>query len=522
MRKINFNWLLLMLSIFILTACSESKTSKLLKQVPVSSEYVSLVNAKTLIESAGGSMTDSKSILPPAITDMMPSSSKSDLEDINKILSDVGIDSEACVIFGNYESDSPIIVVSLSDEDKFIKMITEEGYKAESKADDVAFYTKVTEYGYKTIAITKSFAYCALKPAKQSAVSKLKNIITDAANDSYASTEFGKYISKGNAGGIALKIPPQTQQQLIAAGAAPSMVTLYKGVVCIYGNLTEDAMEINTKLLNEDGSEKDLAAFKDMFDVNAKINKKALAYMGSNDLLIMAVSLKNVDWDKYMETVLQGNALSRSDKATLTIAKSHFEKLDGTVAIGLGITNGLESIFNMDIGNDFMNQFSMTLVAETKEGKAKGLVNELKAFLEKGNIPYTSTESGLSVELPDKAGTFYVENTDDLLVFANHKITNKNDNATVDGIDFSNYLSACGLVINKDNKLLKDLNIQNDIKASITGDANNIDGSFKMEIKGGEAKGFLAKLIGIVTNISNQEKALDRKLREHRKKVYGY
>lgn len=512
-----------MLSIFILTACSESKTSKLLKQVPVSSEYVSLVNVKTLIESAGGSMSDKKSILPSAITDMMSSSSKSDLEDINKILSDVGIDAEACVIFGNYESDSPIIVVSLSDENKFIKMITEEeGYKSDSNADDVAFYAKVTEYGYKTIAITKSFAYCALKPAKQTAVSKLKNIITDAANDSYASTEFGKYISKGNAGGIALKIPPQTQQQLIAAGAAPSMVTLYKGVVCINGNLTEDAMEINTKILNEDGSEKDLAAFKDLMDLNAKINKKALAYMGSNDLLIMAVSLKNVDWDKYMETVLQGNALSRSDKATLTIAKSYFEKLDGTVAIGLGITNGLESILNMNIGNDFMNQFSMTLVAETKEGKAKGLVNELKAFLEKGGIPYTSTESGLSVELPDKAGTFYVENTDDLLVFANHKITNKNDNATVDGIDFSGYLSACGLVINKDNKLLKDLNIQNDIKASITGDANNIDGSFKMEIKGGDTKGFIAKLIGIVTNISNQEKALDNKMREHRRKVYGY
>ena len=123
------------------------------------------------------------------------------------------------------------------------------------------------------------------------------------------------------------------------------MANLYSGYVCINSKLDGDEAEARLKLFDENGKAKTTEDWNKMMDIKAKIDPEALAYMSPEESLIYAVSMKNINWDKYMDQFDSSGRLSRQDKSFLTIVKSYLEKFDGTVAIGVALADSVPQIF---------------------------------------------------------------------------------------------------------------------------------------------------------------------------------
>ena len=71
--------------LFLATSCfNNSKTKNLLDQIPADLDIVVVGDAKTIIESAGGTIEESQIILPSYLTDEM---SNSDLNEYDKLKS---------------------------------------------------------------------------------------------------------------------------------------------------------------------------------------------------------------------------------------------------------------------------------------------------------------------------------------------------------------------------------------------------------------------------------------------------
>ena len=188
----------------------------LLEQIPENTEVVCVGNVKTILESAGGSIEDSKIKLPSYVLDALPRQKANDIDKANDFLKKSGIDMDACAVFGNYKDSRPIILFALSDKSQFIASIEKDGYKETNFDGDAKLYKKKVyegssseydDYGYLLIKddyaywIERVWAGSDFKPA-----SHLANVVEDAAKHNFADTNFGDYILDGNAGGIAFAV----------------------------------------------------------------------------------------------------------------------------------------------------------------------------------------------------------------------------------------------------------------------------------------------------------------------------
>lgn len=342
----------------------------------------------------------------------------------------------------------------------------------------------------------------------------------EKANDAnYAGTTFGDYICDGNVGGVALRIPSELRNEMRRSGVPSSSLDMMEGVVCIKGDLTADAATVKIKMYGEDGKEKDMDEFKKMYDMSAKVSKDALAYMNKNEVLVAATCMKDVKWDNLFDQM--SSNMSRQEKGVLNIVKGFFEKIDGTVAVGMGLTNGVESLINLAAEYKMMSSFSFTFVIEAKDGMAKRMVDDCKSFLDAAELTYEDIANGLAFDL-DQDCKAYLQADGNFLVLSNHKIQKGDKNATVEGISFSDYIGAGGIVLNRDNQLMKDLRLKYDVKLYFTGDVEDMETTITYEIKGGDDNdGVIAKTIKMFRDIAAQGDRLDDLFDKVREEKYG-
>ena len=110
-----------------------------------------------------------------------------------------------------------------------------------------------------------------------------------------------------------------------------------------------------------------------------------------------------------------------------------------------------------------MSAFSTTMVIETKEGKAKRLIDDMKGLLEKVRVPFSDNAAGFTIELQNftgKPGAFYVKNVGNFIVIANHPIKENNDNPLVKSSNLDEYLNVFCAGLSPDNQLMRDLNLK--------------------------------------------------------------
>lgn len=507
--------------LLVVTSCSNSSNmmSDLLENVPADVDVVVVGDVKTIIESAGGLVDESKLNLPTYITDELSGSDLNEFDEFRSFLKGSGVNIETCAVVLDYKHSYPIFICALNDVDKFKKVIEREGFRERESDEDVIFYTKKVyessldssydDYGY--IAIKDSYVYwikCVWVGSDFKAERTIKRLIDDANENPFAGTVFSEYIVSGNAGGVAIRIPSELRRELIKAGISNDVADLYDGVICMKGDLSDSLVEINMKWFDENGQAKNIDELGKYIDLNAKINQQALAFMNKDEFLISAMSIKDMDWERYMDLISENVRLSRSDKATLTILKSYLEKLDGTVAVGFGFTDGLASIFKISQKEQIFNELSITVVCETKSGKANGLINDIKGLLDTKHVEYEDLSKGLIIDIPEEGLKLYMQAKDNIIVISNHEIKDDNNNETVENINFKDNILTVGMVLSRNRQLMRDLRVKHGIEASLSFDIQQLEATMKVAIGGNESVGVIGRFITMILDVVGQEERI--------------
>lgn len=528
-RKNFFLGALVMLLALVTTSCSSDSGTKFLERIPENTDVVLVGNLKTIMESAGGSLDNDKITLPSVVLNKMGSSKKKELKKVNDFLEEAGISTEVCALTYNFSDKSPIIIFAINSEKKFAKAIKKLGFDKESDDDGTTIYkmqTYESDYdedwnSYVYIAVNDGYGYMLPDISKEddsNPESTLTSFIEDASEKPFTKLACAEYITSGNAGGLAIRIPDMLRTALKMAGM-PSVVTdIYSGMICMTGSLDKESATSKIKWFDEDGKEKDFSKLGLPGNFNTNIDPAALAYMSKDESIVSAVSMKDVDWSTITKAIAKQDHMPQN---VMDVVNNYLKKIDGTMAFGLGVTGGLEAFAKMNYGKDVLNQMAFTVVVGTKRGEAKSIVDDLANMAGSFGIPLNTTANGFSLSIPGEEGTIYLEAQGNYLVLANHQIKKSNSNATVKALDFQNYVSAAAFCVSKDHPLFRDLDINNDLLLTATTDAKTFEATFKAEIKGGKAEGFIAKFIETIINVIDNEDAIEAQWDRYREEFRG-
>lgn len=514
-------------SIAMMTSCTgDAKMKDLLSRVPSSADYVFVGNMKTIVESSGGSIDNGKLVLPSELTDMDDDIEET-IDKLNDYVSEGKIDIDAFAIMGDYDNDA-VAIIALNDEKQFKKLLDDENYDESSSSEGVTYYEmdeddyyKKSGMKFRNIAVSGVYAY-AINPSfsrVDEAERTLKKIIRNAADESYADTGMGSYIAESNAFGLGLKMPKELRSAMRLTGVPSEMLSLYEGVVCMKGSLTDKTIDVSMKFLNEDGSEKNVDTFKEIFDATAKVNPNALKYMSKDEQMVIAGSLKEFNWDKYLSSLAVSGAYGNA--AMLAVVKAYLEKLDGTIAMGYGIKDGISSIGYLNgSGAEALKHISFTFVAETKPDRAKGIIDDIKALLKQQDVPFKTSDKGIEIEEPSVGLELHINHDGNFLIAASHKISTNEQNKAVGAVNFAQYIGAGAVVLSQDDKLMKDLGLKNGVKLVCIGDAGNMEVTMTMEIDGEGKGGVLRKIIDMVKDVEDYQNSIKTKMLEEESSKY--
>lgn len=514
--------------LFMLAACSNGGEMRdLLDKIPEEADIVIVGDVKTVLESAGAEVEGSKIKLPDYLANELPSNAMKDWDELQSFLSNSGIKVEAGAFALSYNEKKPIFIFALLNLEKFVRTLEEEGFNESSVEEDITYYEKKTfdsSYDqswstYSYVAVKDGYAYFVDNVWGSDAI-QVTNLIgkftRNAEEASFADTRLGKYIAAKNVFGMSIHLPRELRAELRETGVPSNLANFYSGYVCMTGNLSEDRAEFKFKMFDEDGKPKDAKEWEQYMDINAKINPEALAYLGPDEFLVSAGTLKGFKWDSYMEMFTGSAQLSRSDQAALSIIKSYLKRLDGTIAFGMGLSNGTASIFDLENEKNISKALPMTLVLETKAGKAQDIVNELKSLMEKQQLNYEDKPNGFTFSIPEGGLTLYMEAKGDILVASNQPIQRSSGNPTVKEVNFKDYFSAMALVLKSNNPVLRDLGIQKDLKMQISVDPSSMEILANLEITGDNSVGVIGKVIKAMLAAANHIERIEDTYRQNR------
>ncbi len=523
MRKELLQWGVCAVLSLTMAACfDDSKTSGLLDKIPADVDFVAVCDVKTMMESAGGSVEDSKLRLPSYLTRAIGRENES-FDEFNSFLKHSGIDLSACAVAViSFNDPEPVVVFALEDENKFVKAIEKEGYREKDRSGGATFYSKKVyessynhEYDeYDYVAVKGECAYWVSYVSASSDFKPMRvmeRMMDDAADKSCASMGYGKYIISGNAGGIAVRMPSEVRREMVQSGMPDELCDLYEGVVAMRGDISANEAKLSMKFFDENGKERKSDVLSKYIDCTAKVNPKVLAYMDKDEFFVGASSMKGVAWDSYFDMVEEMAGMSRSGRAQMTLIKSFFEKIDGTVAFGVGIANGMESVANMRDGRNVMAELAATLVCETRQGKAKAMVSDLKSLLDNLNLGYDDTPSGLVLPIPETDGSIYIEAKEDVLILSNRQIKANNNNPVLKCMKLDGAWGVVGLMLAKSNPLMRDLGIDSDVQASISFDTKSMETTLSVVVNGDNSVGIIGKLLKAGVSISQRADQIEEK-----------
>jgi hypothetical protein len=205
-----------------------------------------------------------------------------------------------------------------------------------------------------------------------------------------------------------------------------------------------------------------------------------------------------------------------------TILKTYLEKIDGTIALGLGVNNGLESLFKINRGIGGIEQLSITLLVETQDGKAQGILTDLKGFLAQAHISTTPIDNGFTFVPEPDLGTLYVQAEGNVLSLSNVPLTGTGSNLTAERIPFTKSNGGLGIAFDRDNRLMKDLGIDRDVTFSMLGNSDAAETTTTLSLSGTENSGVLEKLCRIVLNIRDHQDRFEEMYRQSNQDDYDY
>lgn len=520
MRK-NLICLVLLMLALVPFGCKSDSSSELLSNIPGDADVVMVGNLKTIYESAGVEVNSNNTFKFPAyITDEIPSRTINEFEEFNQeFLKNSGINLDCVGAFCYFRKDRMVVVFNLKDKKKFITAIEDKKFSEYDKDGDVTVFRKLAyensydpEYNnYSWIAIKDNYAYYMENVwvgSSKNATTIFKMTFEGLAEGNYADTHAGKYIVEGNLGGVAVQIPSAARSEMRENGVPTSLTNIFDGIFCLKADLDGSKAKANFVWLGEDGKVKDMADIYPDYSPT-KISKNAIKHFGKDIQMVFGVSLKDFNWNKLFDQIGEMRGISRSDRAMIATVSGYLNKIDGTVAYGVGLKNGLESIKALNKGRNVLEELAVTVVVETKKDKAKAIISDLESLLAFAGIRVEKNGSVYELNLPG-AGTVYAKADDNILVISTMAITDKADSPALKTIDFTDYASAVAIALNKKNPLMKGLDLNFDVEAAAFSKGKKVEGELFLEIDGGNG-GIVEKMI----RITHTFKDLDKKLRDY-------
>lgn len=515
-QKLMYLGLIMVLMTGISSCTKNAKVAKLLKHIPDNCDVVMAGDLETVVKSLGGEIKDERIKLPSSVTSIPELNIEKGIEEINDKVKEMGINPEACAIAGGFEGDH-FILAMIDDEKKFKNYIDSEGYDLEREEDGVTYY--LSEPGKEKIgpmqvaALKGKFVYISSEYGVEGkeAVKNLKKKVEAAKDGPMSKTAAGKYLCEGNVGGIFVKIPKETYSELTAMGISSSLTRAFGSVAMNIDMQGEDAT-VRFKIFDSSGDKidpKDLEDVAEMVDLETKINPEALKYFGKTNNFVYAFALKELNIEKIMKG---------AEGPQITILKNYLGKLEGTIAVGIGVKDGLDGMARLSMLKD-SSALDMTLVAQTKKGEAESIVSDLKVLMKSQEVPVEEYGSGLKVEIDGIS--IYVESKGDFIVMSTQRISDDGGSPAVEALKFEDEIMALAISYPTSDALVKDLGVSRGISASLTFDYKKMEGTLHFTIDGSKGEGFLAEMIQIVKDCMSNQKTIEAKLEKLYKEKYG-
>lgn len=515
MKKLFLRWTACLLLTIVAASCSRrADTPALLEQIPADADIVALVNMKTLAQSLGGEVEGSKITLPSYwnSADLLDEKAEQFLD----LVSNSGVDAEYVAMAGSFKDRAPMVVFSLLDADSFRSTLTNQEYTRSEGSGDVSYYVNTSGSSY--VALRGDYAYYYaegdnLQKAKQHYEDFFAAVKQAPASDS----PLASFLTQGNAGGACIRQTDLYTAPLKSIGAPAEIVDIFRDASIVMSlNVDNNDATLRSQLVDAKGKTVDLSPLSQYGDLSARVSRSVLNRLPQGESLVYALALKQINWDVCMNFFTEafgGNAMAA------TILKTYLEKIDGTVAFGLGVNNGLESLFKINRGIGGIEQLSITLLVETQDGKAQGILTDLKGFLAQAHISTTPIDNGFTFANLD---TLYVQAEDNVLSLSNVPLTGTGSNLTAERIPFTKSNGGLGIAFDRDNRLMKDLGIDRDVTFSMLGNSDAAETTTTLSLSGTENSGVLEKLCRIVLNIRDHQDRFEEMYRQANHDDYDY
>lgn len=524
-KKAFLNMSLLFALILGLASCSNSKSSRLLKLIPEGYDVVAVVDVDNILKSMDGSIDDGKIQLPSWLSSQLPSNIKDEFKDFNAELAKSGVDIKSFAVAYSYRKNNGVFLINLDDSKKFVKTITNLDFDEEDQDGDFTLYSKGH---WSHIVVNGDVAYALMDVSSDdNPLRMISRFAEDAKEASFASSKVGSFVADANAAGCAVRLPKEAAQSMsymYGDAFARQMSQYLNGYICFKADINGDELTITGKAFDDEGNARDFKDFN-MVNTDAKISKQALSYLTPNETFVCAVAIQDAKFDKILNQIAE-NTYSSSDKMAFNAVKSFLKQIDGTVAFGFGLTDGLESLYLMATEQpQMLTQFDATLVIQTKEGKTKAMMKDITELIDQTGMPYDKTSGGITIPVQDDF-KINIMADGDFLVVSNRSAKKQGENDTADEADLEDYISGIALLLKKDNKLMRDFNLKYDIFASLVGDAKKGESILKIKIEGKDSKKVLANLAGVAIDLSKElpdfQKRVDKYYSDKWDSYYGW
>lgn len=467
--------------VLVLSGCT--KSNKLLKHIPADTDVVTVIDANAILESAGGSVSDGKINLPDYVTQYLPAAGKAKLE---PILNSGAVDISNIVFAGNYSDKQPVVVLSVRNREAFLKILTDNGARESQTKGDIDIYL----LDGNEIALGKDFALIG-------AGGEVYGVLHRAESSDFASTDYAKHLN-GHVVAVSADLA-----KIIANDTDLSKLSLpaefTNSRIIAFADLTTDELKARMELVNTKGK---VLKFTDMMPEGvdfkpSTISKKALEFLNQNEMLVYAVSLKDVNWDKYLETL--SSQMPAEAAMGVTIAGAYLENIDGTVAVGVGPAQGVGVMQLLTGSNsDLMKNISVTAVVEMKDGKAKEMLKQLSGLAASMNLPIADNGDKITLNMGATSISAYAK--DDFMVVTTSGMQPGN-NPTVAAFDWGRWGGGFGLAAG--NSLLNGFGLNGyDAQAAIY--ADDFSGvNMTLKVTGGAEKGLIERIAKAALKAAN-------------------
>ncbi|MDE6316231.1 MAG: DUF4836 family protein, partial [Muribaculaceae bacterium] len=444
-----------------------------------------------------------------AMTDLLVGPSAGDMTtSFCQFIHEAGNSTETSAIFGYFgQSNPPMLVARYADYDKLVAALESNDFTPQANNRGT-----LEVYGSddNLVALTESHILFTQQVGAlaESAIRQMENAASQAANKSLDATAMGRALSdQASDMAIAFTFPEKMTSPAYTRLQLPEqMLNSMSGMIyCASFKLTDNSLDGTVRAIDAKGKPIDIMESGFYTCKPGKVNSKALAYLGDDEQLALAYNLKGLDWNKIFDELLLPN-VGRSERVGLSLARTYLEKFDGTIALGIGLTNGLTSINNLDKNIDPGQQFSATLVLETAHNKAESLLTDVRSLLDSTGQPYRSTDNGLTLDISGMSLFCAVES--DLFIISNNPISDKHSNNAVKKCHMADYGNAVALVMPEDNKLMRDMDLKYSVTAFAATEANTTEGKIQITVKDDKSDKFIEKMIRLTTDLQQRAKNL--------------